>query len=107
MIVVIFEVTPKTDKKDEYLAIAADLKQYLSAFEGFISIERFQSLTDPAHILSLSFWEDEASVAAWRNHMTHREAQGKGRNNVFEDYRIRVAEIIRDYGMNDREQAPG
>lgn len=106
MIAVIFEVIPAPEKRGEYLDIASNLKPELSRIEGFISIERFQSLTDPDKILSLSFWEDEKSIAEWRNFEEHRAAQEKGRNSVFADYRLRIAGVVRDYGMNDREQAP-
>jgi len=106
MIVVIFEVIPKQEGTAAYLAIAADLRQHLVGMPGFISIERFQSLTEPDKILSLSFWEDEASVSQWRNLDEHRMAQAKGRGSLFEDYRIRVGSITRDYSMSTREQAP-
>lgn len=106
MIAVIFEVIPAREKRGEYLDLAAKLKPELSRIEGFISIERFQSLTDPDKILSLSFWEDEESIAEWRNFEEHRAAQNKGRSSVFADYRLRIAGVIRDYGMSDREQAP-
>lgn len=106
MIAVIFEVIPAPEKRGEYLDLAAKLKPELSLIEGFISIERFQSLTDPDKILSLSFWEDEKSIAEWRNFEEHRSAQEKGRNSVFADYRLRIAGVVRDYGMHDREQAP-
>lgn len=105
MFAVIFEVNPAEGKRDEYLDLAAKLKPELSKIEGFISIERFQSLTNPEKILSLSFWKDEASIAEWRNLEQHRAAQKKGRGSVFEDYRLRIAEVRRDYGMNEREQA--
>lgn len=106
MIAVIFEVKPAQGRKSEYLDIAAALRPLLDDIEGFISVERFQSLTDPDKILSLSFFEDEASVAQWRNLNAHRGAQAKGRNAVFDDYRLRTAAVIRDYGMFDRAQAP-
>ena len=106
MIAVIFEVLPKEGKREEYLDIAGKLKPALSTIEGFISIERFQSLSDPAKVLSLSFWEDEASITRWRNLEMHRLAQQRGRNSIFADYRLRIAGIIRDYGMNDRDEAP-
>jgi len=106
MIVVIFEVMPKQAGSTEYLAIAADLRQHLANIPGFISIERFQSLSDPDKVLSLSFWEDEASVRQWRSLDEHRTAQAKGRDSLFEDYRIRVGSITRDYSMSAREQAP-
>ena len=107
MIAVIFEVIPKQAGKSEYLAIAAKLKEQLATLPGFISIERFQSLTDPNKILSLSFWEDEAAVAQWRNLEEHRMAQSAGRESLFCNYRIRVGSISRDYSLVEREQAPG
>jgi len=106
MIAVIFEVTPHEGRYDDYLAIAGDLKPVLETMDGFISIERFQSLTTPGKVLSLSFWRDEDAIAAWRNLGEHRSAQVKGRHKIFEDYRLRVAGVIRDYGLNDRDQAP-
>jgi heme-degrading monooxygenase HmoA len=107
MIAVIFEVWPKAERREQYLAIAADLRAQLEAIDGFISVERFQSLTQTGKILSLSFFRDEAAVAAWRNTLEHRTAQRAGRDAIFADYRLRVAEVIRDYGMNARAQAPG
>ncbi len=106
MIAVIFEVTPKSDKREEYLDIAGELKSMLSEMAGFISIERFQSLSNPNNMLSLSFWEDEKSVMSWRKQEQHRKAQLKGRNDIFSHYRLRVADVLRDYGMNERAQAP-
>ncbi|MES2069590.1 MAG: antibiotic biosynthesis monooxygenase [Pseudomonadota bacterium] len=107
MIAVIFEVKPHADKREAYLEIAAKLKPTLEQMPGFISIERFQSISDPQRMLSLSFWEDEESVKGWRNLELHRAAQARGREVVFEDYRLRVAGVIRDYGMSERrEQAP-
>jgi len=106
MIAVIFEVTPKADGKRVYLDMAAELRPQLEAMDGFISIERFQSLADPRKILSLSFWRDEEALKRWRTLPDHRQAQFSGRNATFEDYRLRVAEVLRDYGMNRREQAP-
>jgi heme-degrading monooxygenase HmoA len=106
MIAVIFEVWPKAERKQDYLDIAAALRPSLEQIDGFISIERFQSLTEPGKILSLSFFRDEAAVAAWRNLEAHRSAQAKGRAEVFANYRLRVAGVIRDYGMSERVQAP-
>jgi heme-degrading monooxygenase HmoA len=106
MIAVIFEVVPKPDRKQDYLDIAATLKPQLEAIDGFISVERFQSLTEPGKILSLSIWRDEEAVARWRNLAEHRQAQAAGRDGIFEDYRLRVAQVVRDYGMTSREQAP-
>lgn len=106
MIAVIFEVTPHPDRRDDYFSTAADLRPLLQNVDGFLSIERFASLTTPGKVLSLSFWRDEAAVAAWRNVPEHRAAQHAGRGEMFEDYRLRVAHVVRDYGMNDREQVP-
>ncbi|MGF7042783.1 antibiotic biosynthesis monooxygenase family protein [Mucilaginibacter lappiensis] len=106
MIAVIFEVMPQEGKKQEYLDIAAYLKPALVTIDGFISIERFQSLTDPGKILSLSFWRDEEAVKQWRNLEIHRDAQSKGRAYVFKDYHLRIANVVRDYGMFDRAEAP-
>ena len=106
MIAVIFEVTPNPQHKQKYLDIAASLRPQLEEIDGFISIERFQSLTDENKILSLSFFRDEAAVAEWRAVNAHRKAQAAGRDGIFEDYRLRVAGVIRDYGMRDRDQAP-
>lgn len=106
MIAVIFEVEPAAGRKDEYLDIAAEMRPMLDEIEGFISVERFQSLTNPQKILSLSFFENEAAIARWRNLNEHRGAQTRGRGGVFEDYRLRIASVIRDYGMFDRAQAP-
>jgi heme-degrading monooxygenase HmoA len=106
MIAVIFEVLPKPGRRDEYLDIAASLKPLLSGIDGFISIERFASLTEEGKILSLSFWRDEKAVGEWRRLEEHRAAQAAGREYVFETYRLRIAEVLRDYGMSEREQAP-
>lgn len=106
MIAVIFEVEPHPDKRDAYLDLAASLKPLLEEVDGFISVERFESLTQPGKILSLSIWRDEDAIAAWRKLEKHRQAQATGRNAHFRDYRLRIAGVIRDYGMNEREQAP-
>ncbi len=106
MIAVIFEVWPGTGQKGAYLDIAAQLRPLLDEYDGFISIERFASLTEPGKLLSLSFWRDEEAVAAWRDREAHRAAQDRGRATIFADYRLRIADVVRDYGMRDREQAP-
>jgi heme-degrading monooxygenase HmoA len=107
MIAVIFEVWPADSRsKQTYLDIAAELKPELEKIDGFLSIERFQSLTDDTKLLSLSFWRDEAAVKAWRNLEHHRQAQHAGRSGVFRDYRLRVASVLRDYGLNQRAEAP-
>ena len=106
MIAVIFEVEPTEGRKDEYLDIAAEMRPMLDQVDGFISVERFQSLTDPRKVLSLSFFEDEAAIAQWRTLNAHRGAQAKGRGGVFTDYRLRIAGGVRDYGMVERAQAP-
>jgi heme-degrading monooxygenase HmoA len=106
MIAVIFEVEPHPDQHDTYLSIAADLRPLLDEVDGFISIERFQSLTHTGKILSLSFWRDEAAVMAWRRQAEHRAAQTLGRVTVFAGYRLRVAAVLRDYGLYERAEAP-
>ncbi len=106
MIAVIFEVTPAQGFTQDYLDIAASLRPELESFDGFISIERFASLTTEGKILSLSIWRDEDAVKRWRNVEQHRIAQARGRGGVFQDYRLRVAAVIRDYGMHDRADAP-
>ena len=106
MIAVIFEVVPAPGRKQEYLDLAEKLRPELEKMDGFVSIERFESLTSEGKILSLSIWRDEASVKRWRQFEGHRMAQAKGRGGIFSDYRLRVAAVIRDYGMFEREQAP-
>lgn len=106
MIAVIFEVSPAEGRGDVYLQLAAELKPRLEEIDGFISIERFESLSVPGKILSLSFWRDEDAVSAWRNSAEHRAAQEAGRHGVFADYRLRVAAVLRDYGMFERAEAP-
>jgi len=106
MIAVIFEVWPKPEHKQEYLDLAAELLPLLVKIDGFISIERFESLHEPGKILSLSFFRDEKAIDAWRNTQAHRIAQAKGRAQVFANYRLRIAGVIRDYGMRERDQAP-
>ncbi|MGY8526809.1 antibiotic biosynthesis monooxygenase family protein [Paracidovorax citrulli] len=106
MIAVIFEVQPAEGRKETYLDIAARLRPVLESIDGFISVERFQSLTNPDKLLSLSFFRDEAAVQAWRNTAEHRLAQRAGRGGVFAGYRLRVAHVLRDYGLDEREQAP-
>src|SRR2546425_10879236 len=105
MIAVIFEIWPKPGQKQRYLDLAASLRPLLEKIDGFISIERFESLYEPGKILSLSFFRDEDAVAQWRALEAHRVAQARGRAGVFRDYRLRVAGVIRDYGMFDRGQA--
>mgnify|MGYP001371731086 CR=1 FL=1 len=106
MIAVIFEVEPADGKRDAYLGIAADLRPLLDGIDGFVSVERFQSLANPQRVLSLSFWRDEEAVRAWRNTEEHRQAQKAGRGGVFAGYRLRIARVVRDYGMTEREGAP-
>jgi heme-degrading monooxygenase HmoA len=106
MYAVIFEVEPKSGRRRDYLDIAAALKSDLERIDGFISVERFQSLTNDGKILSLSFWRDAAAVMRWRKQERHRRAQEKGRHEIFRDYRISVAEVVRQYGMSDRAEAP-
>jgi heme-degrading monooxygenase HmoA len=104
MIAVIFEVEPA--ERDDYFRIAVELRPLLDEIEGFISIERFQSLNDDNRVLSLSFWRDEAAIAQWRTLEAHRAAQAEGRARVFHDYRLRIANVVRDYGMRERDEAP-
>lgn len=106
MIAVIFEAEPSKEGFDTYLEHAARLKPLLAEVDGFISIERFQSLVNPGKLLSLSFWRDEEAVRAWREHAEHRNTQRVGREGVFDDYRLRVAAVVRDYGLVERDQAP-
>ena len=106
MIAVIFEVWPAEGRRDDYLTIAASLRDELSGIPGFVSIERFESLTTPGKMLSLSVFEDEDAVTAWRRTAHHRAAQEAGRAGVFANYRLRVASVVRDYGMSDRDEAP-
>ncbi len=106
MIAVIFEVLPHPDRKTEYLDIAAKMRPMVDEIEGFISVERFQSLTNPDKLLSLSFFEDEAAIERWRKLAAHRKAQAQGRAGIFTDYKLRIAHVIRDYGMFDRAEAP-
>jgi heme-degrading monooxygenase HmoA len=106
MIAVIFEVIPAPGRKQEYLDLAAALRPKLEQQDGFISIERFVSLSNEAKVLSISFWRDEEAVKNWRRFAGHRLAQARGRGGVFTDYRLRVASVLRDYGMTERAQAP-
>ena len=106
MLAVIFEVIPAPGRKQQYLELAAELRPELEKIDGFISVERFASLTNESKLLSLSFWRDEEAVRRWRNLARHREAQARGRAGVFADYRLRIASVVRDYGMTDRAEAP-
>lgn len=106
MIAVIFEVIPAPGRKKDYLDLAEKLRPAIEKHDGFISIERFQSITNEGKMLSLSIWRDEEAVARWRRFEEHRAAQAKGRGGIFTDYRLRVASVLRDYGMSDRAQAP-
>lgn len=106
MIAVIFELWPDAGREPEYFDLANELRPVLDKIGGFISIERFESLATPGKLLSLSFWQDEASVQVWRNLQAHRDAQTRGRTGVLSNYRLRVAEVLRDYGLNERLQAP-
>lgn len=106
MIAIVFEVTPGPAMRQAYLDHAALLRPELAQIDGFVSVERFESLTTPGKLLSLSLWRDEAAVKRWRNHVGHRTAQRLGRERMFADYRIRVVGVIRDYGMTDRDGAP-
>lgn len=107
MIAVIFEVLPRAARHQDYLDAAAHLLPQLEAIDGFVSIERFASLSQPAKILSLSFWRDEAAVRAWRETALHRAYQAQARAGIFDDYCLRVAAVVRDYGLHQRGEAPG
>jgi heme-degrading monooxygenase HmoA len=107
MIAVLFEAKVNAGRKEAYLNAAAALRPLLAGIDGFLSIERFESLTEPGKILSLSYWRDEEAVKQWRNVEAHRAIQEAGRATIFEDYRLRIASVVRDYGMHDRTQAPG
>jgi heme-degrading monooxygenase HmoA len=106
MIAVIFEVTPHPDKRTEYLDMAAKMRPLVDQIDGFISVERFQSLTNPEKLLSISFFRDEAALDEWRKLTAHRGAQKAGRETIFQDYHLRIAHVMRDYGMFERDQAP-
>ncbi|NII73069.1 heme-degrading monooxygenase HmoA [Dyella sp. SG562] len=106
MIAVIFEVWPAEGCRETYLDIAAELRPLLDGIDGFVSIERFESLAEPGKLLSLSFWRDEEAVAAWRRQEAHRTAQAEGRHGVLRDYRLRVAGVLRDYGLDNRGEVP-
>jgi heme-degrading monooxygenase HmoA len=106
VIAVIFEAVPAAGQKEAYLDAAAKLRPLLAGIDGFLSIERFESLTQPGKILSLSFWRDEEAVERWRNVEAHRAIQAAGRASIFADYRLRVASVLRDYGRNERAEAP-
>ena len=106
MIAVIFEVEPREGGAAVYLETAAKLRPLLDDIDGFISVERFESLAAPGKYLSLSFWRDEQAIAAWRNLESHRRAQESGRAGLFRDYRLRIADVVRDYGLESRDEAP-
>lgn len=106
MIVVLFELTLQPGRQSDYLDAAERLRPLLAGIDGFVSIERYESLSEPGRLLSLSCWRDEDAVRQWRTAEAHRQAQDAGRRRVFADYRLRVASVLRDYGMHDREQAP-
>jgi heme-degrading monooxygenase HmoA len=106
MIAVVFEVWPSPEYKGRYLELAAEIKPLLESIEGFVSVERFESLTTDGKLLSLSFFKDEAAVIAWRETLEHKKAQALGRSQYFSNYRLRVCSVMRDYGPNDRQQAP-
>ena len=106
MMAVIFEVWPAEGRAQDYFSIAASLKADIEKLDGFISIERFESLTEKGKFVSISFWRDEDAIRRWRNMESHRAAQAKGRGGIFADYRLRVASVVRDYGMGERGGAP-
>jgi heme-degrading monooxygenase HmoA len=106
MIAVIFELWPDEGRADDYFALAASLKPRLEQIDGFISVERFASVSEEGKFVSISFWRDEEAVRHWRNDAEHREAQNAGRGGIFRNYRLRVASVLRDYGLAERSGAP-
>ena len=106
MMAVIFEVWPASGRKDDYLKMAATLKSEVEQIDGFISVERFESIYEQGKLLSLQFWRDDQAIGKWRRHLGHRKAQGAGKAGMFADYRLRIASVVRDYGMNERAEAP-
>ena len=106
MMAVIFEVWPASGRKDDYLKMAAALRSEVEKIDGFISVERFESLYEQGKLLSLQFWRDDEAIGRWRRHLEHRKAQAAGKGGMFADYRLRIAEVVRDYGPQDRAQAP-
>ena len=106
MIAVIFEVWPAEGRTQQYLDLAAALREDLATIDGFLSVERFRSISEPGKLLSLSFWREETAVRTWRERPGHRATQARGRAEVFRDYRLRIAGVMRDYGLDDRSQAP-
>ncbi len=106
MIAIIFEVEPVDGRQEDYLDVAAAMRSMVKEIDGFISVERFRSLSNPDRLLSLSYFRDEEAVERWRRLSAHRSAQAKGRDGLFRDYRLKVARVLRDYGMFDRDQAP-
>ena len=106
MIAVIFEITPAEGRFKDYMALAEGLADDVRQVDGFISVERFESVTSKGRYVSLSFWRDEEAVRKWRNLQKHREAQKKGRGGIFKSYRLRIASVLRDYTMDERAQAP-
>ncbi|HEY7239345.1 MAG TPA: antibiotic biosynthesis monooxygenase [Burkholderiales bacterium] len=106
MIAVIFEFTPAAGRFPDYMELVGTLKADLDQADGFISLERFESITTKGKFVSLQFWRDEESVRKWRILQRHREAQKRGRAGIFESYRLRIASVVRDYTMDERAQAP-
>ena len=106
MMAVIFEVWPASGRKDDYLKMAAALRSKVEQIDGFISVERFESLYEEGKLLSLQFWRDDEAIGRWRRHLEHRNAQAVGKGGMFANYRLRIAAVVRDYGPQDRAQAP-
>lgn len=105
MIAVIIELTPAEGRADDYFSMAKRLKADVETIDGFISVERFESVTQPGKFVSISFWRDEEALRSWRIHGRHQVAQRAGREGIFTDYRVRVAGVLRDYSMTERAQA--
>jgi heme-degrading monooxygenase HmoA len=96
MFSVIFEVNRKPERQDAYLKLAMELKPILQTIDGFIDNERFESQIRKGWLLSHSTWRDEKSVVRWRTQAQHHEVQEKGRFDIFQDYHLRVGEIVHD-----------
>ena len=101
MHIVVFEFTLKDNVRDRYFELAAQMREEVEQQPGFISIERFESLNDPAKVVSISSWESDEAIKAWKKNLQHREAQNEGKDSIFASFRLRVAEVIRDYGFDN------
>jgi heme-degrading monooxygenase HmoA len=96
MFAVIFEVEPRTERFDDYLELAKQLRPKLEAIDGFIDIDRLESKRTSGRLLSFSTWRNEKAVIRWRTQGQHHAAQERGRAEIFRDYRLRVGEVTAD-----------